>query len=132
MTTQVLLIASIGLVVLLLLRARSGSSSDSYTSIDGSTAHTILGEGRAVALDVRTPSEVSQGSIDKATFANVTSLDFNKKLSKLDKTKAYVVYCRSGNRSRRACQMMHKRGFTALYNLEGGYAAYLDAGKKPR
>jgi rhodanese-related sulfurtransferase len=38
----------------------------------------------------------------------------------LDPGKTYVVYCRSGSRSRQACILMYTLGFTNLYNLTGG------------
>ncbi len=45
---------------------------------------------------------------------------FAQKVAALDKDKTYFVYCRSGNRSGNACEMMSKDGFKNLYNLSGG------------
>jgi rhodanese-related sulfurtransferase len=49
--------------------------------------------------------------------------DFTAQLSKLDKSKSYFVFCRSGNRSGNAVSMMKKEGFNA-FNLVGGIGAF--------
>ena len=74
----------------------------------------------AVVLDVRTPMEVSQGKIPGAQVIDLMDSQFMQKVEALDKTKPYVVYCRSGNRSAQACNYMAGRGFDKLYNLNGG------------
>jgi len=78
----------------------------------------------AVVLDVRTPVELSEGYIDGYTMINFNSPDFMDNIDKLDKDKTYLIYCRSGNRSGRACQMMSEMGFNSLYNLEGGIKSW--------
>ena len=50
--------------------------------------------------------------------------DFLASIEKLDKSKSYFVYCRSGARSGQACQLMSQMGFSAVYNLEGGVLAW--------
>ena len=45
---------------------------------------------------------------------------FIEKLNNLDKSKNYYVYCRSGNRSGQAAQLMGQLGFDEVYNLLGG------------
>ncbi|MEM9649010.1 MAG: rhodanese-like domain-containing protein, partial [Bacteroidota bacterium] len=42
-------------------------------------------------------------------------------IGKLDKSKNYYVYCRSGNRSAQACALMNSIGIETTYNLEGGF-----------
>ncbi len=39
--------------------------------------------------------------------------------SKLDKSRTYYIYCRSGKRSHGACLKMQKQGFK-VYDMEGG------------
>ena len=75
----------------------------------------------AVVMDVRTPSEVSEGYIKGTTvFVNINGSDFEQKLAALDKSKTYLVYCRSGGRSMAACNQLAANGFTKIYNLQGG------------
>ena len=77
--------------------------------------------GTATFIDVRTPAEMANGKLDGAKEANVTSASFRQAIANLDKSKPYIVYCRSGMRSARACKIMEKEGFTNLTNVAGGY-----------
>ncbi len=76
----------------------------------------------AFILDVRTEDEVEEGHIPNATNIDIyLGQDFLTELEKLDKSKNYYVYCRSGNRSGQACAIMNSVGFENAYNLEGGF-----------
>jgi len=76
----------------------------------------------AFLLDVRTPDEVEEGYIPNATNIDIyLGQEFLAELEKLDKTKNYYVYCRSGQRSGQACAIMNKLGFENAFNLEGGF-----------
>jgi len=76
----------------------------------------------AVILDVRTPMEIEEGYIP-----NMKAIDFMEgqlfleAVEKLDKSKNYYIYCRSGNRSGQACDIMQQLGFENTFNLEGGF-----------
>ncbi len=75
----------------------------------------------AFILDVRTPQECMQGIQPNAKTLNFLDRDsFITGLDKLDKHKSYYVYCRSGNRSAKACMIMDQMGFSNTYNLLGG------------
>ena len=89
-----------------------------------SQAKLMLKEKDVIALDVRTPAEVAQGKIPQSINLNVTGAGFVDGLSKLDPSKRYVVYCRSGKRSMMACKLMKSKGFDQVYNMEGGFNAY--------
>lgn len=76
----------------------------------------------AFLLDVRTPEEVEEGYIPNATNIDIyLGQEFVDELEKLDKSKNYYVYCRSGQRSGQACAIMNKLGFENAYNLVGGF-----------
>lgn len=77
-----------------------------------------------VVLDVRTPEETAQGKIQGAIELDFRSPDFAAEVAKLDPEKTYLVYCRSGNRSGKACHLMAEKGFKNLFNLSGGYLAW--------
>nr|WKN34586.1 rhodanese-like domain-containing protein [Tunicatimonas sp. TK19036] len=77
-----------------------------------------------VVLDVRSPQEARDGSIQGGIQINFFDPHFRSKLEKLDKSQAYLVYCRSGNRSAQACSLMADLGFDQLYNLSGGINAW--------
>lgn len=78
-------------------------------------------DSNAVILDVRTPEEIEEGIIKDAIHIDIyTGQEFVDALQKLDKSKNYYVYCRSGNRSGQACAIMNSLGFDNAYNLQGG------------
>ncbi len=74
----------------------------------------------AVILDVRTPAEFESGALENAINIDFFSPTFQQRLAMLDKSKPYFVYCRSGNRSAQACNIMSSLGFEELYNMKGG------------
>lgn len=76
----------------------------------------------AFILDVRTDEEFEEGHLPDATQLDIyQGAEFLESLEKLDKSKNYYVYCRSGGRSQQACQLMDQMGFGETYNLLGGY-----------
>ena len=84
-----------------------------------------------VVLDVRTQKEFVAGHIPGAVNIDVNAPDFQEKVSKLDKTRTYLLHCAGGVRSAKACDKMSTLDFPKLYNLEGGFRAWEKAGNKP-
>ncbi|MDZ4667460.1 MAG: rhodanese-like domain-containing protein [bacterium] len=92
----------------------------------------VVKSEKATVVDVRTQGEVQEGYIKGTTvFANINSNDFNAQIDKLDKSKTYVVYCRSGGRSSRAASIMVSKGFKNVYNLNGGILSWSGEVIKP-
>lgn len=93
-----------------------------YSDIDEvDFAEKFEADSNAVLLDVRTIEEWDSGHIAEAQHVDFFNPEFAAELEKLDKTKNYYVYCRSGNRSGKACGMMANQGFSGeLFNLDGG------------
>ncbi|NDJ51555.1 MAG: rhodanese-like domain-containing protein [Chloroflexi bacterium] len=69
-----------------------------------------------ILVDVRTPEEVADGYIDGAINIPVDELE--ARLSELPDDAPVVVYCRSGNRSARAANILASNGYEA-YDLGG-------------
>ncbi|MBI2877737.1 MAG: rhodanese-like domain-containing protein [Candidatus Tectomicrobia bacterium] len=96
-------------------------------------------EQGVIFLDVRTPQEYAYvGHIPGATnlpwaLWNPATYQhdrpnpaFEKEaLSRLDKGRKYIVYCRSGGRSRAACNRMATLGYT-VFNLKDGFEGQTD------
>ena len=79
-------------------------------------------DSNSIILDVRTDQEVEEGMIPEAIHLDIhQGQAFISELEKLDKTKSYFVYCRSGARSGQACSIMNKLGFKSAFNLLGGF-----------
>ncbi|WP_027136605.1 rhodanese-like domain-containing protein [Gaetbulibacter saemankumensis] len=72
-------------------------------------------------IDVRTPGEYQSGHIKGAKNIDIFSPSFTSQIENLNKEKPVYVYCRSGARSSRASKKLNKLGFTAIYDLSGGY-----------
>lgn len=68
-------------------------------------------------LDVRTPEEFNSGHIAGAVNISVDQLA--QRLSEVPQDKPVVLYCRSGNRSSQAAQILAQAGYTQIYDLGG-------------
>lgn len=93
------------------------------TAVSGVAAEA---DGR-VLIDVRTPAEVAEGALGGALAIDLQGPDFVAAISELPRDDAYFVYCRSGNRSGQAIEIMRELGFTDLVN-GGGFEDLAEAG----
>jgi len=80
-----------------------------------------------VVIDVRSPAEVAEGAITGATVLDFNAGEFEAKIGDYDRNAAYLVYCRSGNRSGQAVAIMKELGFTDVIDA-GAYADLAAAG----
>lgn len=85
----------------------------------------MMKQKNTVILDVRTASEYREGHIPGAILLDVLQPEsFQSGLSQLDKTKTYLVYCRSGKRSQQAIAIMKEKGLSKYYDLQGGFSQW--------
>ncbi|MBN9697045.1 MAG: rhodanese-like domain-containing protein [Zoogloea sp.] len=104
------------------------------TSVRGSRgispaqATQLINRNDAVVIDVRDASEYAAGHLLNAQHIPLAELD--KRLGELDKLKdkPVILNCQTGSRSASACDILRKAGFTQVHNLEGGIAAWEQAG----
>ena len=76
---------------------------------------------KSIILDVRTVEEYEEISIPNAILANILEPnEFMDVVEKLEKKSKIFVYCRSGVRSQKACNILDQLGFKETYNLNGG------------
>ena len=76
----------------------------------------------SVILDVRTEEEFSIDRIEGAV--NIPLDKLREKISSLDKTKRYIIYCRVGRRGYFAYRILKQNGFEHIKNLNGGFEIY--------
>jgi phage shock protein E len=102
------------------------ASSDPQTTATAPTGVAAEADGR-VWIDVRTAPEVADGALEGALHIDLQGPDFAAAISELPRDDAYFVYCRSGNRSGQAIEIMRELGFTDLVN-GGAFADLAEAG----
>ena len=95
-----------------------------FEEIEPKEVFTILEKHRDdpdfVVMDVRTPEEYDEGHIENAYLLNFKSGSFEDELENMDKNKRYYVYCRTGRKSRKAVELMEKRGYSEAHSVIGG------------
>ncbi len=77
-----------------------------------------------VILDVRTMQEYRSGHLKGSINLDFKSASFADELARLDRSKPYLVYCRTGVRSARTAALMKSLGFREIYDLAGGIAGW--------
>ena len=126
MFIKVILGAAIALALLFISTSAFAADTPAEVKhVDAAQARALLASNPdIVVLDVRTKGEYNRGHIDGAIRNNYFSFKFKKRLRELDKTKPYLVHCKSGHRSMGAVKIMVKEGFTDITHLDGGYDAW--------
>jgi len=93
-------------------------------NISPEDAHEMTKDGEACVIDVRTPSEFSDGHIPNAFNIDIYDIAFGEKIRALDRNARYIINCQSGGRSAKATAFMHELGFANAKNLDGGIMAW--------
>lgn len=91
-----------------------------YVNISRDEFLALKDQPNTVVLDVRTKMEWNMGHVDGATLIDINSPTFEAEIKKLDPSKTYLVYCRSGRRSALAANILIKNGFTDVKNVKTG------------
>ena len=95
--------------------------------IEVNTFDNLIDLGNNQILDVRTTEEFEAGSIRGSVNIDYWNPEFLTMVKKkFDKNSPLLVYCAGGGRSALAADQLHKKGFKLIYNLDGGYDAYID------
>lgn len=88
--------------------------------INATTGKTMIDENPDIILvDVRTQSEFDEGHIEGALLLPLDSISSNAQKVLKDKTAIIIVYCRSGNRSATAIDLLYDLGYANLYDMGG-------------
>lgn len=89
----------------------------------------IIADTSVVRLDVRRSEEFAEGHIAGTILIDVTKDSFKEiALQELPKDKTIALYCRGGNRSKKAARILAEEGYKVV-ELNKGYMSWTAAGK---
>ena len=106
------------------------TSNSSFQDINSDELELMIKKEDLILLDVRTPTEYSNGHLISAVNINYYGENFDDEIDKLDKLKPIVVYCKSGGRSSKSALKLVEKGFEKIYNLKGGFDQWIFHGKE--
>jgi adenylyltransferase/sulfurtransferase len=75
-------------------------------------------------IDVREQFEFEIARIDRAKLIPLGEIA--ERADELERDQPIIVHCHSGRRSAQAVQLLRQRGFTNVYNLDGGIDSWSD------
>lgn len=95
-----------------------GRTKPQYENISVQEAEKLISQGGITIIDVREPFEYAEGHIPGAVLIPLGVIKSN--LASLNPDSAYLLVCRSGNRSGQAAAIMTALGFKHVRNMSGG------------
>ena len=106
-------------ILTMLILFLTGCSSISKTGvITYNDALKLINDNNAIIIDVRTETEYNEEHIDDAILMTLDTINENVAKDVINSKDSYViVYCRSGNRSKQAQELLNNLGYTNVYNL---------------
>jgi len=100
----------------------------SFAELSAVEAAALITSKKPFILDVRTPAEYYGSHLKDAYLLPLNQLEGRLSEIAEHKDSDVLVYCRSGNRSTVAAQILIKNGFTKLNNLRPGIVGWERAG----
>ena len=94
--------------------------SAAYTELSADQAMELIRTADPLILDVRTPAEYYGGHLEGAVLIPVQQLAARLAEIRDHKDRDVLLYCRSGNRSTVAAEILIQDGFKKLFNLRHG------------
>ena len=106
------------------------SSKPGFRSVSVDDFQHIITDSSVIRLDVRTAKEFDEGHIPNAVNIDVLQSDFlQKALSSLPRKRTIAVNCRSGKRSKKAAELLAKKGYKVV-ELDAGFNGWTEEGKE--
>lgn len=77
-------------------------------------------KSNAILIDVRSMQEYKEGHIDGAICIPHYEISYRIEREVPDKNALIVVYCQYGIRSKKAAEILLKKGYTNVYHIKNG------------
>ena len=123
-------LAVIGLLLVVFLVGRWYANRD-ITKYSIDETHEKLASGDAILLDVRTDGERAAKSIKGSLHIPLDQIEARMGELEEHRDKEIIAYCRSGNRSLAAADLLGKGGFRAA-SMNGGIMGWQEPEKRRR
>lgn len=120
--------AQFGQVVV--MNYESKETEAAFAELSADQAKELIESGKALLVDVRTPSEYYAGHIAGAKLIPLGQISNRWTEIRDYKNKEILLYCRSGNRSVVASEVLIDKGFKKVYHLRPGIKGWTKAGYK--
>lgn len=92
-------------------------------------AETLSQDAKSCVIDVREADEFEQGHLKNAVNIPRGTLEFKIADTVSQADTPIVVYCKTGGRAALSAQALHTLGYQNVTSIEGGYEAWVAAGK---
>jgi len=116
----------------LVLPPLNAQDSTRITAVSAKEAADLIdnhkGDSDFTILDIRTPGEFQSGHLKSAILIDFYSQPFADQLSRLDKGKIFLIYCRTGNRSTKSLEIFKKLKFQKVYHMANGISTWKSEG----
>ena len=108
------------ILIVLLVAVFFARRTAGYRSISQQEAKAMLDKGGVVLLDVREQGEYDSGHIKGAVLLPLGTITADTAANVIEnKDISVLVYCRSGNRSKKASAALAKLGYKNIYEIGG-------------
>ncbi|MBS5937412.1 rhodanese-like domain-containing protein [Clostridium sp.] len=96
-----------------------GQEAVTVSRITSEEAKEEMNNNDVIILDVRTEEEYNSGHIENSVLIPIDDLEYKAEEVLTNKEQKILVYCRSGNRSKKAADLLVEMGYTNVYNFGG-------------
>ncbi|MEQ1642680.1 MAG: rhodanese-like domain-containing protein [Pyrinomonadaceae bacterium] len=131
-----LAIISLSIVLVTLVACQSASTKNASSGVPNVTteirevspndAQQAVSKAYSQFIDVRTPEEYAGGHAARAE--NVPLDTLTASFDKLEKNEPVYIICQTGNRSKKAAEILREAGYKNVLNVTGGTVAWQAAG----
>lgn len=101
-----------------------------YAELSAEQAKGFIDRAHPLILDVRTPAEYYSGHLENAKLIPLQQLEARIGEIRSHRDRDVLLYCRSGNRSTVAAEILMRDGFKNLHNLRYGILEWIQKGYK--
>lgn len=119
-TNNFVLFAALGIILALILRLEIKRALRGFKVVTPAETVQLINKEDAILLDVREDNERVNGTIKGSKPLALSVLKQRIEEIKEFAEKPVITFCKTGNRSLEACEILKKNQFTNVMSLKGG------------